>query len=45
MSRVKTEIPLRTMPDFSNDRLKSPVQQLSFYVTGVGLAWLAGYLL
>ena len=26
-------------------RLDSPVQQLSFYITGVGLAWLGRYLL
>ena len=28
---------------FLNVRLHSPVQQLSFYVTGVGPAWLGGY--
>ena len=30
---------------FLNVRLHSRVQQLSFYVTGVGSAWLGGYLL
>ena len=34
-----------TMPNFLNVRLHSPVQQLSFYVIGVGSAWLGGYLL
>ena len=35
---------MHTMPNFLNVRLHSPVQQLSFYVTGVGSAWLGGYL-
>ena len=43
--RVKTGILLHAMPNFLNVRLHSPVQQLSFYVTGVGSAWLCGYLL
>ena len=34
-----SEIPLHTMPNFLNVRLHSPVQQLSFYVTGVESAW------
>jgi len=39
MSTVKTGIPLHTMPNFLNICLHNPVQQLPFYVTGVGLAW------
>ena len=42
---VKTGIPLHKMPNFLNVHLHSPVQQLLFYVTGVGSAWLGGYLL
>ena len=45
MSTVGAGVPLHTMPNFLNVRLHSPVQQLSFYVTRVGSAWLDGYLL
>jgi len=30
---------------FLKFRLHNPVQQLSFYITGVGSAWLGAYLL
>ena len=36
MNTVKTRIPLHTMPNFSNVRLHSPVQQLSFSVFSTG---------
>ena len=39
MSTVKTGTLLHTMPNFSNVRFHSPVQQLSFYATGVTGAW------
>ena len=45
MSTVKTGIPLHMMANFLKVRLHSPVQQPSFYATGVGSAWLGGYLL